>query len=110
MFDWEEFLNDVAGVSRGDYASGFKMLGVVLYVKEHGIEPLLSGGMVSQRTAYRWLDTIRRAGWGSLISEVRVLQAIREHLASLPDGEANRARESLTHLLDVALSLDGAVS
>jgi len=100
MFDWQQFLDDVAEVSRGDYASAFKMLGAVLYIGEKGIEPLLAGGMVSPRTVYRWLETIRRAGWGSLVSEVRVLQAIREHLMSLQGVDTDAAQASVARLLE----------
>lgn len=102
MFEWQGFLDDVAKVSRGDYVSAFKLLGAVLYVKEKGIEPLLAGDMVSPRTVYRWLETIRAAGWGSLISEVRILQAVREHLASLQDVSGEAARESVSRLMEVA--------
>lgn len=108
MFDWQQFLDDVAEVSRGDYASAFKMAGAVLYVRENGIEPLLAGEMVSPRTVYRWLETVRRAGWGSLISEVRVLQAVREHLQSLHEVDADAARTSITKLLDTAMTTEGA--
>lgn len=104
MEHWQEMLDAVAAVSKGNYATGFKLIGVVVFIEDEGIEPLLSGEMVSTRTAYRWLETIREAGWGSLISEARVLQAIEDHLASLPHEEASRARQSLTRLVDVALS------
>jgi hypothetical protein len=107
---WQEMLEDVAAVSAGSYATGFKLLGVVVFIEDEGIEPLLSGEMVSTRTAYRWLETIREAGWGALISEARVIQAIQDHLASLPREEASRARQSLTRLVDVALSFQGEAS
>ena len=104
MFDWQQFLDDVAEVSRGDYVSAFKMLGAVLYISEQGVEPLLAGRMVSPRTVYRWLETIRAAGWGSLVSEARVMQAIREHLTSLQSTDTKAARASIVRLLDAALA------
>ena len=50
MFDWQQFLDDVAAVANGDHAASFKMLGFVLYVSEFGAEKLLSGALVSPRT------------------------------------------------------------
>jgi hypothetical protein len=110
MNKWQEMLDDIAATSKGNYATGFKLIGVVVFIQDEGIEPLLSGEMVSTRTAYRWLEVIREAGWGSLISEARIIQAIQDHLASLPQGETRRARQSLTQLVDLALSEDGAGS
>lgn len=106
MFDWQRFLDDVSEVSRGDYSSAFKLLGVVLFMQQKGIEPLLSGKLISPRTAYRWLETIQDAGWGSLLSEVRVMQAIRQHLDGLQGVDAGAVRDSLAKLLDTALDED----
>lgn len=103
MFDWQKFLDDVARVSDGDYASGFKMLGFVLYVAQFGAEKLLSGTLVSPRTYYRWLEIIKAAGWGSLLSQARFEQALQEYIAGFP-GQPEDVRSAMLQALDRMLS------
>ena len=79
MFDQDRFVRDVAGVADGDYATGFKLLGFVLYVSQYGVDDLVSGAMISPRTYYRWVDTVKAAGWESVLADVRFRQAVREY-------------------------------
>ena len=46
MFSKQKFLDDVAQVSDGDYATAFKMLGFIQYVTEAGADRFLSGDLV----------------------------------------------------------------
>jgi hypothetical protein len=71
MFEWKKFIQDVASVSEGDYSAGFEMLGFELFVSQCGPKPLLAGQMVSTRTYFRWVETIKAAGWGRLLADVR---------------------------------------
>ena len=82
MFDWQQFLDDVAAVADGDHAASFKMLGFVLYVSEFGAEKLLSGAPVSPRTYYRWVDLVTSAGWGDLLADIRLEQALTEYVTT----------------------------
>lgn len=82
MSEWQQFLDDVAAVADGDYAASFKMLGFVLYVSEFGGEKLLSGDLVSPRTYYRWVDLVNSAGWGDLLADIRLEQALSEYVTT----------------------------
>lgn len=83
MFDRQRFLDDVARASDGDCATAFKMLGFVQYVSEVEADVFLSGELVSARTYYRWIETIRAAGWGALLADVRFGQALQEYVTGL---------------------------
>ena len=102
MFNKQKFLDDVALVSDGDYATAFKMLGFVQYVSEAGPERFLSGALISPRTYYRWIETINAAGWGSLLSDVRFSQALQEYVAGL-NGQPDEIRAAVLDKLDAAL-------
>ena len=102
MFNKQKFLDDVAQVSDGDYATAFKMLGFVQYVTEAGADRFLSGGLVSPRTYYRWVETIKAAGWSSLLSDVRFDQALQEYVAGL-NGQADEIRQAVLDKLDATL-------
>ena len=103
MFDKQKLLDDVARVSDGDYATAFKMLGFVQYVSEVGADAFLSGELVSPRTYYRWVETIRAAGWGSLLSDVRFDQALQEYVGGL-NAQPERIRVAILNKLDAALA------
>jgi hypothetical protein len=98
-----ELVEDVARVADGDYPTGFKMLGFVLYVSEHGAEELLSGAMVSPRTYYRWVDTVKTAGWDSVLADVRFKQALREYVTGLK-GRSSEARNTVLGKLNEVLA------
>jgi hypothetical protein len=98
-----KLVEDVARVADGDYPTGFKMLGFVLYVSEHGAEDLLSGAMVSPRTYYRWVDTVRAAGWDSVLADVRFKQALREYVTGL-EGRSVEARNVVLGKLNEVLA------
>ena len=95
-------MTDVAQVADGDYATGFKMLGFVLFVAENGDEDLLSGSMVSPRTYYRWVETVKAAGWQSLLSEVRLSQALFEYVTGIT-AQPNEVRNTVINRLDEVL-------
>jgi hypothetical protein len=103
VFNKKRFLDDVAEVADGDYATAFKMLGFVLYVSESGADGFLSGAMVSPRTYYRWVETIKAAGWASLLSDVRLEQALQEYVGGL-NAQPEEIRAAVLQKLDVALS------
>lgn len=75
-----QFLSDVAVASNDDYSVAFKLLGMVIFVAEEGIEGLLAGRFVSSRTFYRWTDCLTSAGWGDLLADVRLRQAVRSYM------------------------------
>jgi hypothetical protein len=104
---FRKFLHDVAQVADGDYATAFKMLGFVLYVSEYGADDLLSGAMVSLRTYYRWVETVKAAGWESLLADVRLAQALREYVAGL-NVQAGEVRTAVLSKLDEVLVCEGA--
>lgn len=83
MFDQRKFLEDVARTSGGNYATGFKLLGFVVYIGEFGADSLLTGDLVSLPTFYRYTESIRAAGWGMLLAEARVVQALKEYKCGL---------------------------
>lgn len=87
-----EFITQIAETSNDDYPHAFKLLGFVVYVAQEGSESLLSGKMISQRTYYRWLELVQRAGWGDLLADARLRQVLQEYLwkrfAGLPIDQA----------------------
>lgn len=102
--DSRRFLSDVAVACGNDYASAFKLLGVIVFVAEEGVEPLLSGGLVAPKTFYRWAEVLRHAGWGDLLADVRLRQAVRGYLAERLGGHpGDRARgavvEAVTRMM-----------
>jgi hypothetical protein len=103
MFEWQRFLEDVARVADGDYAAAFKMLGFVLYVSEFGAERLLSGAMVSPRTYYRWVETIKAAGWEPLLLDARFEQALLEYV-SARGGEVAEIKAAVLQKLNGLLA------
>jgi hypothetical protein len=76
--DLRKFLGDVAHACGDDYAYAFKLLGLVVFVSEEGVEPLLAGGLISARTFYRWVECLGAAGWGNLLADIRMKQALRD--------------------------------
>lgn len=89
-----EFVRDVSIASGDDCVAGFKLLGMVVYVAEIGTEPLLSGKLVAVSTFHRWVETLRLAGWGDLLADVRLRQALRDYvnqrMGGLPIEQARR--------------------
>ena len=90
--DVSEFITQIAEASNDDYPQAFKLLGFVVYVAQEGGESLLSGKMISQRTYYRWMEIVHRAGWGDLLADARLRQVLQEYLwkrfAGLPIDQA----------------------
>jgi hypothetical protein len=94
--DVMRFLRDTAQAAGDDYATAFKLLGMVVFVAEAGAEPLLSGRLVSVSTFNRWVDTLRTAGWGDLLGDVRLRQALREYMNQRVGGlPMERARTAV---------------
>jgi hypothetical protein len=77
------------------------MLGFVVYIAQEGSDSLLSGTMISQRTYYRWLNLVQRAGWGDLLADARLRQVLQEYLwkrfAGLP---IDQARERVLRVVE----------
>ena len=103
MFSKQQFLDDVAQVSDGDYATAFKMLGFVQYVSEVGADAFLSGELVSPRTYYRWIETVKAAGWQGLLADVRLTQALREYATDITAQPAE-VRNTVLHRLNEVLN------
>ena len=101
--EYRRFLDDLAETVRGDYATGFKILGFLLYVAEYGVDDFLAGEMISPRTYYRWVVAVKKAGWESLLSDVRFGQALREYIASL-EGQPDTVRQTVLSKLDEVMS------
>ena len=109
--DWRKFLRDVAIASGDDYSAAFKLLGMVVFVAEAGAEPLLSGRLVSVSTFNRWVDTLRLAGWGDLLADVRLRQALREFLNQRLGGlPLELAREKTLEAVRLAVAAEEARS
>jgi len=91
-FEAKEFIHQIAEEAKGDYPIAFKILGLVVYVAQEGSESLLTGKMISQRTYYRWMEIVQRAGWGDLLADARLRQVLKEYLwkrfAGLPIDQA----------------------
>ncbi len=104
-FKVKEFLDQVAEEAQGDYPIAFKLLGLVVYVAQEGSDSLLSGELISQRTYYRWLEMVQRAGWGDLLADARLRQVLQEYLwkrfAGLP---IHQARERLLRVVGNLIS------
>ena len=79
-FDVREFIDQITEAKEGDYAIAFKLLGFVVYIAQEGSDSLLTGNMISQRTYYRWLEIVKRAGWGDLLADARLRHVIKEYL------------------------------
>jgi len=90
--DLKEFLEQVASEVNGDFTFAFKLLGFFVFISQEGSESLLTGNMISQRTYYRWLEIVQRAGWGDLLADARLRQVLQEYLwkrfAGLPIDQA----------------------
>ena len=71
----KKFVDEIAEETKGDYASAFKLLGFVIYVAQQGSDSLLTGEMISQRTYYRWLEIVQRAGWGYQIGRTNAIRS-----------------------------------
>jgi len=99
--DLKEFLEQVASEVNGDFTFAFKLLGFVVYIAQEGSESLLTGNMISQRTYYRWMELVQRAGWGDLLADARLRQVIQEYLwkrfAGLP---IDQARERVLRVVE----------
>ena len=104
--EFRKFLDDVAQIADGDYATGFKMLGFVLFVSQYGADDLLSGSLVSPRTYYRWIETVKAAGWDSLLADVRLTQALREYVTGI-SARPKEVRNTVLHRLNEVLSSGG---
>jgi len=75
----QKFIEDVAITAKGDYTLAFKLLGFVVFVAQEGDTSLLSGSMISPRTYYRWLEQVQKAGYGDLLADARMRQALKEY-------------------------------
>jgi len=108
LFDWQKFLKDIAMATNGDFVTGFKMLGFVLYISRFSPEQLLSGEMVSPRTYYRWVATVNKAGWGAILSDLRFEQALQEYITQRGDN-AHAIKTSVLQKLDSLLEKNGSL-
>jgi len=79
-FEVQDFINSTAEALNGDYPQAFKLLGFVVYVAEEGGDQLLTGDLISRQTYFRWLDAVKRAGWGDLLADARLRQVLQEYL------------------------------
>jgi hypothetical protein len=107
VFSWNKFLEDVAQASQGDFPTGFKLLGSVLYIAGCGPESLLSGNMISPRTYYRWVETLKAAGWVSLLAKARVRQALSEYANTLLEyrgAELPEVRQTLVAAIETVIA------
>jgi hypothetical protein len=99
--DIREFLEQVASEVNGDFTFAFKLLGFFVFISQEGSESLLTGNMISQRTYYRWMEIVQRAGWGDLLADARLRQVLREYLwkrfAGLP---IDQARERVLRVVE----------
>jgi hypothetical protein len=86
MPNLRKFLTDVSQACGDDYASAFKLLGLVVFVSEEGVESLLAGNVISARTFHRWAECLASAGWGDLLADVRLRQAVRSYVALRLNG------------------------
>lgn len=106
-----QFVRDTALASGDDYASAFKMLGLVVFVAQEGVDGLLSGRMISERTVHRWADTLNAAGWGDVLTDARLHLAVRDfvrhRLGGLPP---ELARERVIEAARVAVEREEALS
>jgi hypothetical protein len=94
--DFRQFLKDAAIASGDDYSMAFKLLGMVAFVAEAGPEPLLTGRLVSIPTLNRWMETLRLAGWGDVIADLRLRQAVREYVKErVRGGIIEQTRENV---------------
>ena len=96
VLDVRRFIRDTAVARSDDHTAAFKLLGMVVFVAEVSVEPLLSGRLVSVSTFNRWVDTLRMAGWGDLLADVRLRQALRDYVNQRLGGlPMERAREAV---------------
>ena len=101
----DKFIQDAAQAAKGDYAQAFKLLGFVVYVGEEGGDELLTGDLISRQTYFRWLDAIKRAGWGDLLADARLRHVIHEYLWQRFEGLPNEdARAKVLHAVNDALA------
>jgi hypothetical protein len=98
-----EFLDDIAAATDNDYTTAFKMLGFVLFVSQYGTDDLLTGSMISPRTYYRWLETVKAAGWQDLLADVRLTQALREYVNNV-GSQPVELRNAVIHRLNEVLT------
>ena len=99
--DLREFLEQVASEVNNDFTFAFKLLGFFVFISQEGSEALLTGDMISQRTYYRWMEIVRRAGWGDLLADARLRQVLQDYIwkrfAGLP---IDQARERVLRVVE----------
>jgi hypothetical protein len=109
--DCGQFIKEVGMICGGDYPAAFKLLGFVVYVAQEGNDYLLTGNMISQRTYYRWIEIVKRAGWGDLLADARLRQTIKDYLWSRFAGlPIERARRQVLESVDLIISESEAPS
>ncbi len=95
---------DLAEYHDNDYPQAFKLLGLIVFIAQEGSEPLLSGELISTRTFYRWVEKIKQAGYGDLLAETQLKQAVRNFInLRLGDLPVQDAKEQVLAVIEASL-------
>lgn len=100
-----KFIEQAADRLNGDYSHAFKLLGFIVFLAQEGNESLLSGSMISPRTYYRWMEQVNQAGFGDLVADAALRQALQEFIwqrhAGLP---IEKARNQVLEAVNLIVS------
>ncbi len=100
----KQFIDDIGSLNDNDYPQAFKLLGLIVFIAQEGAEPLLSGEMISPRTFYRWVEKIKQAGYGDLLAETQLKQAVRNFInLRLGDQPVQDAKEQVLAVIEASL-------
>ncbi len=100
----KEYVYKLAEQENGDFPQAFKLLGLIVFIAQEGAEPLLTGEMISPRTYYRWVEKIKQAGYGDLLAETQLKQAVRNFInLRLGDLPVQDAKEQVLAVVEASL-------
>jgi hypothetical protein len=90
-------LRDLAVAAGDDYSQAFKVLGMVVYAQLEGVEPLLAGRLVHERTFFRWVALLKAAGWGDLLCAGDYRRAVADVIATRLGAAAALSPQAVGH-------------
>lgn len=100
-----KIIDGLATSANDDYVHAFKLLGFIILISTTGNDALLSVTMISPRTYHRWMDQIQKAGYGGLVADASLCQAlqefIRQRFAGLP---LQQARSTILEIVNTTIS------
>jgi hypothetical protein len=99
------FVDEIAEITNDDYPSALKPLGFMIFISQEGHQTLIAQNHISERTYHRWMEIIRRAGWGDLLSDARLRQAVSETIWQRVSGlPIDKSRKKVLHAIQAIVA------